>query len=74
MVPAASNPPLHKTQGRGTLRVLDDQVTGKNLLFVIPDEALTFTQQSLLPAFQEIEQSEGVQIGVQAVQGLRGTP
>jgi hypothetical protein len=41
-------------------------------LFVIPDEALNFTQQSLLPVIQEIEESEGVQIGVQAVRGLRG--
>jgi hypothetical protein len=49
-------------------------VTSKNLLFVIPDEALTFTQQSLLPELQQIEQSEGIQIGVQAVQNLRGTP
>jgi RHS repeat-associated protein len=61
-------------RGGGTVVVQEQQVTSKNLLFVIPDEALTFTQQSLLPELQQIEQSEGIQIGVQAVQNLRGTP
>jgi hypothetical protein len=61
-------------RGGGKVVVQEQQVTSKNLLFVIPDEALTFTQQSLLPELQQIEQSEGIQIGVQAVQNLRGTP
>lgn len=61
-------------RGGGTEIIQESDVRGKNLLFAIPDEALNFTQQSLLPALQEIEESEGVQIGVQAVRNLRGQP
>jgi len=60
------------SRGGGVQFYQEEQVTGKNLLFVISDEALTFSQQELLPALQEIEESSGVQIGVQAVQNLRG--
>jgi RHS repeat-associated protein len=71
---ATRGPYVLNTRDGARITVEENQVTGKNLFYVIPDEALNFTQQSLLPVIQEIEESEGVQIGVQAVKGLRGQP
>lgn len=62
------------SRGGGAQTYQEEQVTGKNLLFVISDEALTFSQQELLPAIQDIEESSGVRVAVQAVQNLRGQP
>jgi hypothetical protein len=42
-------------RGGGSQFISDEQVTGKNLLFVIPKAALTFLEQSLLPAIQDID-------------------
>jgi hypothetical protein len=60
----------------GTIRTLQeaDVPNGKNLLYLIPDEALNFSQQELLPALEQIEESNGIRIAVQAVSGLRGEP
>ena len=71
---ATQGPYVLNTRDGRIITVPQDQVASKNLLFVIPDEALNFTQTSLLPAIQEIEESEGIQIAVQAVKGLRGQP
>jgi RHS repeat-associated protein len=62
------------SRGGGVQTYQEEQVTGKNLLFVISDEALTFAQQELLPAIEDIEETSGVRVALQAVQNLRGQP